>query len=452
MKSVRRKIELLSFYDRTGIERHLAKMAREGWMIEKISNFFWTYRAIEPKELHFSVSYFEKASDFDPEPSGGQQTMMDLCAATGWKVACTWCQMQVFYSEETDPTPIDTDPALEVEAIHRGCRRNYLRAYWFLFALSVIPALLFISTCISDLIRLLADPFGRTTGSAFLILFLYTATELAVYYLWRRKARKAAKCGAFTKTPTTYPFQLTMLVILIADSLFFLVDLLFTGNRIALISVFAVLLLFAVVGTATNLVKEGLKRKKVSAGVNRMTTLVVCFVVSFVLWGVMMGTLIHLVSSADAAGDDFYREAPLDITDLVAGEEGRHTERTESDHSMFFERMEVEYLLRPYEKPSETDCEMEYELYAVRIDGMYTFTRRCLERKMLASVFFKGDIEEAGRTAGGYSVYRLVTDDKTGTHMYLLCGENMLARIEFSWTPSEEQIEKAAQKLFSAGV
>ena len=73
MKNTKRRIEPLSFFDHTGISGHLEKMAAKGWMIEKIVNTGWIYRRIEPKKIHFAVSYFPKASEFDPEPSEEQK-------------------------------------------------------------------------------------------------------------------------------------------------------------------------------------------------------------------------------------------------------------------------------------------------------------------------------------------------------------------------------------------
>lgn len=74
MRETKRRLELYSFYDRTGLERHLERMAEKGWLLEKIGQFFWTYRRIEPKHLTFSVCYFPAASAFDPGPSEEQQT------------------------------------------------------------------------------------------------------------------------------------------------------------------------------------------------------------------------------------------------------------------------------------------------------------------------------------------------------------------------------------------
>ena len=69
MKETKRRLETFSFYDRTGLEEHLARMAAEGWLLDKIGQFLWHYRRIEPKKLTFSVTYFPKASAFDPGPS-----------------------------------------------------------------------------------------------------------------------------------------------------------------------------------------------------------------------------------------------------------------------------------------------------------------------------------------------------------------------------------------------
>ncbi|MBQ3490682.1 MAG: DUF2812 domain-containing protein, partial [Clostridia bacterium] len=49
MKDTKKKIEFFTFYDKTGIEKHLEQMASEGWLLEKMSAFRWTYRRIEPK-------------------------------------------------------------------------------------------------------------------------------------------------------------------------------------------------------------------------------------------------------------------------------------------------------------------------------------------------------------------------------------------------------------------
>ena len=41
MKDTKRRFEWFSFYDHTGIEKHMECMAEQGWLLEKIGNFSW---------------------------------------------------------------------------------------------------------------------------------------------------------------------------------------------------------------------------------------------------------------------------------------------------------------------------------------------------------------------------------------------------------------------------
>lgn len=84
MKEFKRRIESFAFYDHTAIEAHLEHMAQRGWLVEQPGNYLWRYRRIQPKKLHFSVTYFPNASDFDPGPTDGQRQMEEYCAKDGW--------------------------------------------------------------------------------------------------------------------------------------------------------------------------------------------------------------------------------------------------------------------------------------------------------------------------------------------------------------------------------
>lgn len=60
MREKKRRMETFSVHDRSGMERHLVQMAEKGWLLEKIGQFCWTYRRIEPQALTFCVCYFPK--------------------------------------------------------------------------------------------------------------------------------------------------------------------------------------------------------------------------------------------------------------------------------------------------------------------------------------------------------------------------------------------------------
>lgn len=143
MKNTKRRMELFFSYDRTGIQAHLQKMAASGWMLEKMSNFSWLYRRMEPKDLTFAVTYFPKASEFDPELTEGQRVYQDFTARSGWQFVCSSAQMQVFCTEQESPVPIETDPMVELEMIHGAAKKSHLMSHWILFGVGLLNALLF---------------------------------------------------------------------------------------------------------------------------------------------------------------------------------------------------------------------------------------------------------------------------------------------------------------------
>ena len=78
MKDTKRRLEPVSMYDHTGIEKRLKRMAEKGWMLEKIGRGIWKFKSIEPSSLHFAVTYFPKASEYDPEPSEEQVLFYEM--------------------------------------------------------------------------------------------------------------------------------------------------------------------------------------------------------------------------------------------------------------------------------------------------------------------------------------------------------------------------------------
>ena len=87
MKDTKRRLEAFAFFDHTGIQAHLENMAAQGWMVEQPGTYLWRYRRIEPQTLRFAVTYFPAASEFDPDPTEGQQIYEDYCQAAGWHLA-----------------------------------------------------------------------------------------------------------------------------------------------------------------------------------------------------------------------------------------------------------------------------------------------------------------------------------------------------------------------------
>ena len=185
------EIPFFSFYDHTGMEHHLEKRARQGWMLDKMSGLGWTFRRIPPQPLKFTVSYADQESLYEPEPSEHRQTFQEFCEHAGWKLAASAPWVQVFYNEQPDPVPIETDPDLELASIHRVVKK-LLPAYILTSLLGFWMGGSWVWQFLHDPIDLLVSPNWASSAFAFGLLFVYLAADLIGYIRWRRPALRAA--------------------------------------------------------------------------------------------------------------------------------------------------------------------------------------------------------------------------------------------------------------------
>ena len=138
MKDTKRQFKMFSFFDFDGITAHMEKMAADGWMLEQSTNRYWIYRRTEPKKLKFAVTYFPQASEFDPHTTEELQAFNEFCQSAGWKPAASMAQMQIFYNENENPIPIETDPMVQVDTIHKAMKKNFIPSSLLMIAVSLI--------------------------------------------------------------------------------------------------------------------------------------------------------------------------------------------------------------------------------------------------------------------------------------------------------------------------
>ncbi len=187
-----RRPEYFSLFDYTAIEAHLAKMAEKGWLLERMGPFFWSYRRIEPQKLRFHVSYFPNASRFDPEPTPALTEYSELAAHTGWQRCAALEFVQIFYTAEEAPMPMETDPVLRLASVREA------------FVRSALP----LDACVLLVCALMLDMLGALSGlTAFfaaavsVLCIVYYALELTVYGLWFLRASRLAGAGEFMPSP-----------------------------------------------------------------------------------------------------------------------------------------------------------------------------------------------------------------------------------------------------------
>lgn len=285
MRAKRWELNLYSFYDHTGMERHLEKMAEKGWMIERLGGC-WRYRRMEPRTLRFCVAYYPDASEFDPiEPSEGEQTFWEYCAGAGWVKAANRAQMQVFYNEDETAVPIETEAAVQVETLHRAAKKGFLSSRWVLIVLALFQMGMNAVRLRGNLTDALSNLGMLSFFLDYLLLLLLCGADLISYYRWRRKAKRAAEeLGRFTPTHS-YPFyQAAILAIVLLFALLVLLNSR-ADWRVYLFAIACMLVLNAAVSG----MKEVMRRRNVDAGTAQVMTfggiVALCVVMLAVLTG-----------------------------------------------------------------------------------------------------------------------------------------------------------------------
>ena len=464
MRDTKRRIEAFSFFDYTGIARHLTKMAGKGWLLEKISNFGWKYRRIAPKKLTFSVCYFPKASDFDPEPTEEQKEFHDFCEHTGWVLAAASAQMQIFYNERTDPVPIETDPVLEIGAIHAAAKRSYLPAWFVLLLISILKGAMFLSSLLRDIIGLLAGALSLFSGVAWFMLFILCVMELGGYFIWRRKAVKAAERGELLETHSHSRIQKIILGVVLIGYVYWFVSGALTGDALFVTVALIMLLYTAALIVLVNGVKELLKRKKAPRGVNRTLTLLSSFVLAFAMMGLITFGVLRAAQNGFFEQDKetyeyngatftiYMDELPLTVEELLDIQYDGYIRERQSDESLLLGRFVMRQHPRFDAEHYREMPDLNYTITEVKLPFLYDLCRNSLlkdrqDEIVDGQVVFAEHYDQIDAAPWrANEAYRLYWSGGYIEH-YLLCYENRIVEISFSWEPATRQMAIVADKL-----
>lgn len=470
MKNTKRCLILFSFYDHTGIEAFLEKQAENGWMLDKTSAFGWHFHRIEPKKIHFSVVYFAKASAFDPEPSEAQLAFHDFCEHTGWRLAASNAQMQIFYNEAPDPTPIETDAALEVSAIHAAAKKSHLASYYLLAGLGLLQAALFLSRFFSDPVSILASNANLFTGMCWLLLLTLSVVEITEYHTWHKRAKAAAALnGSFVETRSHQNIRLVILCMMLSAFAFLVVS--YGGSQMTFIAFSAIAFVLGitaiVIGTSA-----WMKKKKLPAKINRSITMILTLVLSFGLTGVLLISIISGTTSfrPGKAPVDTYEyngwthkvyhdELPLTIEDLTqTAYDGYSYEIRMLDKSVFLEQMDATQ--RPRADAID-QAKLDYSITTIKMPFLYELCKKALLDDFARNYgrlepeddLWKEAVVTDAAPWEAREAWQLTLGGDRQMH-FLLCYDHCIVEIDFGWdgplTP--EQMKTVSEKLaHSAG-
>ena len=452
---------LYSYYDRSGMARHLEEMAAKGWMLEKLGAWSWRYRRTEPQKLRFSITYFPTASQFDPGPGEGLETLRDYCAQAGWTLAADNAQVQVFYSGDENAVPIETDPGAEFANIRRAMKRSFLPNMVSLLLLSLLELGFLFWQFLNDPVKKLSSPTSFYSALGWLPLFLLVSTELFRYFRWQKRAGAAVEAGA--PLPELRSSRTLSALVLAATGLMLFLEL-FAAFRLSPRMLFVMLgslLYVLLLIVLANAAKSVMRRRGVRARTNRLVTFALIVALSIAMPVGMTALILHNSWSFRENAAETYEykgmtwsvyhdPIPLEIADLT--DTGYTQWSTTADEN-------VTFLLafRTYNQCPRMDAldqpDLAYDIVEVRCPALYGLC----EKAMLERYWY--DHEPAYRDTyypvdaapwGAEKVYQMCFMNETPSNRYLLCWPDRIVELRLDWEPTPEQMAKAGDLLKTA--
>ena len=426
-------IPSFAFYDRTGIQRYLEKQAARGWMLDRPGNYCWRFRKADPKRLRFAVTYFPHADIYDPAPSEEEEIFREFCTHGGWTLAGSNAQMQIFWTDREDPMPIETDPVMEVENIHKSMKKGMLTAYWLLLVNCLIQ---FASQGISmsnGLVNYLSNGLNLWLMAAWILMFVLAVSRLVMYYGWRRKARRAAETdGIFVETRSITWAENLAAILIFGGIILLLLTL--EDRRIAAVLGFcfamAIVLMILV-----ELFRRLMKHMGFDAADSKKYTLIATIVLALALcFGGIPAVTTHIFNSSSYEREQA-ANLTLHIRDLL-GEEA-------ADHKTMLLTNQRSPLLgyqriHQYPGGSLMNPNLEYNLVEVKAKFLYD---RCLEELMEVPVYLpEGVFQTIDPTPWGADAAWQLHDGEKLRQWYVLCYEDDILEIIPSWEMTAEQM------------
>lgn len=214
MLNFRVSLRLFSFGNRKGICRYLEKMAAKGWMPESLTgDGLWLFRRIPPTALKYALFYARPAKEKDAEAMAKQAEFYELCAHDGWELVCTNSEIQIFCNRRPDPVPLNTDPVAELDRFHTAFLRGFAPSWILdicLFGLLIRREIQSYDWNLHFQERLaalgiypeeVAVPWGLAQAIPWALLIAAFLVNIAEYFWWYRRAKKAAREGIFFRRP-----------------------------------------------------------------------------------------------------------------------------------------------------------------------------------------------------------------------------------------------------------
>ncbi len=457
MKDTRKILCHFSFYDQIRIQEKLEEMARQGWMIHQPGNFTWTFKRMEPQKLRFAVTYFPAASEFDPGPTEGELIKMDFCAQDGWRLAARWGVMQIFYNENEDAVPIETDPVAQVANVKKAMKKNVLLTHILTAALIVYYMVMQFWWFRRNSVEYLSDPLRIYQIPMWICLLLSCLYEIWFYFHWTNKAAKAAEeDGVFL--PVQSNIKASYLLLIFSTLLMVFA---FSGSKVHLLFIPVWYGVICLITVSANAIKQRLKKNGASRRINLAVSMGSVFVLTIFFIGtlvaVVINTDISLIKGSKPVGsyeyhgrqhDIFNDPLPLEIEDLMDmdGSWSRERDHQETGLISYTEYDQRALLTEPQEVTN-----LSYTITDIKAPFLRDYIRQAVLNSRQDEVhddfIFTDHYEPIDPSIwDADESYQLHWSDSI-MNTYLVFWENRIVEIKFYCEPSTGQIAKAAEVL-----
>ena len=214
---------------------------------------------------------------------------------------------------------------------------------------------------------------------------------------------------------------------------------------------------------AMQALQDWLRRRGASRGLNRALIAVLC-ITGGMTYAIGMMFLRPAANAAELAirggetytvqGESYtaYQDAvPLSLEELTEAQTGFYSTRRTGDQTIFLSRHSVTQEPRLDAQNQDELPSLRYTVYSIFWPSLYEICKRdLLETGVLMEQYILYSYIPADPTPwGAEEVFQRLNNAGGLENEFLLCYDNILVTIEFSWMPTQEQMELAGRKLAS---
>lgn len=453
MRQTKHVMTQICFYDRTGIQKMLEKQAAKGWMLESIGQLCWKYRRIEPKSVRFAVTYYADASMFDPKPTVGEELYQEFVEHSGWRFVASNAQMQIFCTEDENPVPIETDPLVELQNIHRAVKKSFLPGYYIMLGAATLNLILMAWRLYDNFTGTLANNANLFTILCWLLLFGMELAEILSYYIWRRKALRAAETdGSFVETHNRNNITWLILAVVSAALILTLTSI---TPKAAYVAVVMLVLMFAAAALVL-LFTQWMKKTGFSREDNKAYTILATVFISLAITGVATWVVagiferhqedLHVRDTYEINGITFTRygdDVPLTVAELTGEDTVDYSTYKTLETSILLDRLVANQHPNFLSGQGES---LRYVVIEVKFAPLFDL---CLQEyltmahgQQVTDIFgntYCREFQPIDPAAWGADRAWQLYDREEALTEYLLVYGNRIVNFDFSLEPTQEQ-------------